>query len=87
MTATSRFSFVSVARYTSPIPPTPIWAAISYGPRRVPGESAKPLNYKGGMTVPTGLVLINGVVFTDSGFQPPKHPLAQIGKHYATRED
>ena len=29
--------FVSVARYTSPIPPTPIWAVISYGPRRVPG--------------------------------------------------
>jgi len=25
--ATWRFRFVSVARYTSPIPPTPIWAA------------------------------------------------------------
>ena len=25
---------------TSPIPPTPIWAAISYGPMRVPGLSA-----------------------------------------------
>ena len=29
--ATSRSSFVSVARYTSPIPPTPIWAAIRGG--------------------------------------------------------
>ena len=27
--ATSRFSFVSLARYTSPMPPTPIWAVIS----------------------------------------------------------
>ncbi len=40
-TATSRFSLVSVARYTSPIPPTPIWAVISYGPRRVPGVRPK----------------------------------------------
>ena len=29
-------SLVSRARYTSPMPPTPILAAISYGPRRVP---------------------------------------------------
>src|SRR5262245_25728331 len=35
--ATWRLRFVSVARYTSPIPPTPIWAVTSYGPRRVPG--------------------------------------------------
>jgi hypothetical protein len=27
--ATCRARFVSVARYTSPIPPAPIWAAIS----------------------------------------------------------
>ena len=39
--ATWRFSFVSVARYTSPMPPTPIWATTSYGPRRVPGVKAK----------------------------------------------
>src|SRR5207344_1201651 len=35
--ATSRSSFVSRARYTWPIPPSPISAATSYGPRRVPG--------------------------------------------------
>ena len=29
-------SFVSLARYTSPIPPTPICAVIAYEPRRVP---------------------------------------------------
>jgi hypothetical protein len=29
LTATWRFTFVSVARYTSPIPPTPIWAVTS----------------------------------------------------------
>ncbi len=32
----------SVAGYNldrRPSPPTPIWAAISYGPRRVPGNS------------------------------------------------
>ncbi len=44
-TATSRFSFVSVARYTSPIPPSPIWAVTSYGPRQVPGVRAKLSEY------------------------------------------
>src|SRR5438094_9071674 len=39
--ATARFKFRSVARYTSPIPPTPIWAVTSYGPRRVPGVNDK----------------------------------------------
>jgi hypothetical protein len=38
--ATSRASFVSRARYTSPIPPLPMRARISYAPRRVPGISA-----------------------------------------------
>ena len=37
--ATVRPSRVSVARYTSPIPPVPIDATISYGPRRWPGAS------------------------------------------------
>src|SRR5262245_38471816 len=35
--ATSRFRRASRARYTSPIPPAPISAVISYAPRRVPG--------------------------------------------------
>src|SRR5437773_10871808 len=34
--ATARSSRVSRARYTSPIPPAPMGATISYGPRRVP---------------------------------------------------
>ena len=42
-----RFSFVSVARYTSPMPPTPISAVISYAPRRVPGVRAKWRDYMG----------------------------------------
>jgi hypothetical protein len=37
-----RFRLVSVARYTSPIPPAPMRAAISYGPSRVPGVNAIP---------------------------------------------
>src|SRR5262245_18200170 len=37
--ATSRSSRVSRARNTSPIPPSPNFARISYGPRRVPTES------------------------------------------------
>ena len=45
--ATARFRLVSVALYTSPIPPTPISAAISYGPRRVPGVRAKLVDYTG----------------------------------------
>jgi len=32
---TRRFSLVSLARYTSPMPPAPSGARISYGPRRV----------------------------------------------------
>jgi hypothetical protein len=35
-----RSSRVSRARYTSPIPPAPIAAKISYGPKRIPGDSA-----------------------------------------------
>ena len=34
--ATSRPSFVSRARNTSPMPPSPICASTSYAPRRVP---------------------------------------------------
>ena len=39
--ATSRSSRVSRARYTSPKPPAPTAARISYGPMRVPIERAK----------------------------------------------
>ena len=39
--ATSRCSFVSLARYTSPMPPAPMAPTISYGPRRVPDDSGK----------------------------------------------
>ena len=38
--ATDRLSFVSVARYTSPIPPAPSGAVIAYGPSREPGARA-----------------------------------------------
>ena len=41
LTATVRFRLVSVARYTSPMPPTPRGETISYGPRRVPGCRGK----------------------------------------------
>jgi hypothetical protein len=37
--ATSRFSRESWARYTSPMPPAPMGAAISYGPSLSPAES------------------------------------------------
>src|SRR5262245_18033627 len=40
LTATSRCSLVSRARYTSPIPPAPMGARISYEPRRVPAGKA-----------------------------------------------
>src|ERR1017187_5810503 len=39
--ATSLPSFVSFARYTSPMPPAPSGARISYGPRRAPAASVK----------------------------------------------
>lgn len=45
--ATWRPSVVSVARYTCPIPPSPMGAAISYKPRRVPGVRDKLLECKG----------------------------------------
>src|SRR6516225_8788492 len=38
LSATSRLSAVSRARYTSPMPPEPIGSTISYDPNRVPGE-------------------------------------------------
>ncbi len=34
-----RLSFVSLARYTSPIPPWPMRAVTSYEPRRVRGSN------------------------------------------------
>jgi hypothetical protein len=37
--ATSRPSLVSRAGYTSPIPPSPIWATTSYVPSLVPAAS------------------------------------------------
>src|SRR5439155_2730422 len=37
--ATIRSRRVSLARYTSPIPPAPTCVRISYGPRRAPAES------------------------------------------------
>ena len=37
--ATSRLSRGSRARYTSPMPPAPMKATISYGPSVVPGDS------------------------------------------------
>ena len=42
LTATSRWSRVSKARKTSPIPPAPTDATISYGPRREPGPRGPP---------------------------------------------
>ena len=39
-TATSRPNRESIALYTSPMPPAPIWVVISYEPSRVPGLSA-----------------------------------------------
>jgi hypothetical protein len=39
--ATSRRSFVSPARYTSPMPPAPIASTISWTPRRVPDVSIR----------------------------------------------
>ena len=49
--ATCRARLVSVARYTSPIPPTPIWAVTSYGPRRVPraNDTVSRWNYTGSL--------------------------------------
>src|SRR5438105_2456992 len=38
-TATARLRRVSRARKTCPIPPAPIGATISYGPRRLPGAT------------------------------------------------
>src|SRR4026209_1855973 len=42
--ATVRRRRVSVALYTSPMPPTPTGARTSYGPRRVPGGRGNPFD-------------------------------------------
>ncbi len=41
----------------------------------VPGVRAKPLNYMGGATARTGLLLCNGQVFTNLGSGRPRRPL------------
>src|SRR5215472_3243223 len=48
LTATLRSSRVSRARYTSPIPPAPSGATISYGPSFVPEESPIARDYTRG---------------------------------------
>src|SRR5687768_13420546 len=40
LTATSRPRRVSWARYTSPMPPTPSWPMIRYGPMLLPGTNS-----------------------------------------------
>ena len=56
LTATWRLSRVSVARYTSPMPPAPSGETISYGPRRVPGVrlTTKPAGLYGRARRPGG---------------------------------
>src|ERR1700681_4723780 len=53
------------------MPPAPRGAAISYGPRRVPGMRVKRVDYTGGAAVRSGWVLINGQVFRNPGSAPP----------------
>jgi hypothetical protein len=52
--ATSRLSVVSRARYTSPMPPAPSVATISYGPRRVPMLMSRSVEYTAGLAAETG---------------------------------
>ena len=62
-----RFRFVSVARYTSPMPPAPRAERISYEPRRAPGLRAKVLrDYTGRAAGRTGLVSCNAAGTSDS---------------------
>jgi hypothetical protein len=49
--ATSRPSRVSLARYTSPIPPAPRGAIISYGPNLVPAGRVIARDYTGAFPV------------------------------------
>ena len=65
--ATSRFSFVSRARYTSPMPPAPREERISYGPRRAPGLRAKRLaRVYGQGGAPTALLLGGAAVYASA---------------------
>ena len=57
--ATVRSSRVSRASHTSPLPPTPIWAVTSYGPRRVPGVRAKLLRGLYGRTGQRGRLTLS----------------------------
>ena len=58
---------VSVARHTSPMPPAPIRAVISYGPSRVPGanDTVNRSNYTG-MPRGSGEVTSNAAGTSDS---------------------
>ena len=60
--ATSRCSFVSRARQTSPIPPAPSGAVTSYGPTRVPGLSATVLLYSASPRLVKGVRLCRRVI-------------------------
>jgi hypothetical protein len=60
--ATARFRLVSVALHTSPMPPTPIWVLISYGPMRVPGVRANPRGLQARDLSADGITLTDAAV-------------------------
>jgi hypothetical protein len=72
-TATSGPSLVSLARYTSPMPPTPIWAGSSYGPSRVPG-STRATGIAADYTSADSFLIGDAVMFSDSVSHPREAP-------------
>ena len=52
--ATLRFRLVSVARYTSPMPPAPICSVSKKTPRRLPGVRANVGDYMSGVVGRSG---------------------------------
>ena len=85
--ATCRPRLVSVARYTSPMPPTPIWAVISYGPRRVPAvrATASGCDYRR-CRGESGYVTGNGAVFPIDCGAYPCLPHGSLERRLARKE-
>ena len=86
--ATSRWSVVSRARYTSPMPPAPSAATISYGPRRVPMLMSRGVEYTAGLLAPDAHIACSAVyangIDRPTGAVPDR---ATVGIHYAHMDD
>src|ERR1019366_6351606 len=86
--ATSRPSFESAARYTSPVPPVPSGDRISYGPSLVPAVSAiRARNYSLRNTLHAETTILGGLSATLTLGVLPRLPVTRVEPQRASAKE